>query len=434
MKAGILGGGLTGLTIGTHLNHDFEILEKNKECGGLCRSITDQGFTFDLGGGHIIFSRDNDILEFMKSLVKDNIIENKRNTKILHKGRYVKYPFENGIGELPEEDALHCLTHFLSAANDKKAGKHTPPSNFEEWMYQTFGKGIAEMYLIPYNKKIWNFEPSKMAVDWVIDRIPQPPVEDIIKSFLKIETEGYTHQLNFFYPRDGGIASTVNHLESKISEKIKKNINITKIEKKDKWIVHHDNGVEKYDKLISTIPVMELLGYMDDVPEDVMKAANDLKYNSLINVLIGVNKSKINDFHWTYIHEEDVKFNRLIFLSNYSPNVTPENKSSIAVEFTCNFNDEMWNKSDDEIINHVLSGLERKGIVNAEDICYSKVVKSKYAYVIYDLDYKKNIEKVLNFLESKGIEMCGRFSEFKYMNMDACIKSAMKMANKINGV
>ena len=47
MKIGILGGGLTGVRLGYFLNSDIEILEKNTETGGLCRSLQDEGFTFD---------------------------------------------------------------------------------------------------------------------------------------------------------------------------------------------------------------------------------------------------------------------------------------------------------------------------------------------------------------------------------------------------
>jgi protoporphyrinogen oxidase len=433
MKVGILGAGLTGLTLASMLKHDVELLEKAGACGGLCRSVQDAGYTFDVGGGHIIFSKDQQVLGFMNGLVRNGVVQNRRNTKILYKGKYVKYPFENGLGELPEDDALECLMHFLAAVQAKKAGVQPVPSNFEEWMYQTFGKGITEKYLIPYNRKIWNFPPSGMAADWVADRIPQPPVEDVIKSFLKLETEGYTHQLNFFYPSTGGIQSIIDTLGSGMSGRIRCNASITRIAKKDRWLVHHDGLVDEYDRLVSTIPVMELLDYLEDVPADVMDAARGLKFNSLINVLIGVDSPKMNDFHWVYIPEDDVDFNRLIFLSNYAPGMAPAGKSSVAVELTCQFGDEIWSKPDDVILKEIIAGLERKGVLKTSEVCYSKVVRSKYAYVIYDLDYNRNIKTVTDFLASIGIEICGRFSEFKYLNMDACIMSAMRMAKKLNG-
>jgi len=52
--------------------------------------------------------------------------------------------------------------------------------------------------------------------------------------------------------------------------------------------------------------------------------------------------------------------------------------------------------------------------------------------VIYDLDYIKKMQVIYRYFNEIGIELCGRFSEFKYLNMDACIRSAMNKANELN--
>jgi uncharacterized protein with NAD-binding domain and iron-sulfur cluster len=51
MRVGILGGGLAGLAAANFLKHDFEVLEKNEECGGLCRGLREKGFTSGNGRG-----------------------------------------------------------------------------------------------------------------------------------------------------------------------------------------------------------------------------------------------------------------------------------------------------------------------------------------------------------------------------------------------
>ena len=53
------------------------------------------------------------------------------------------------------------------------------------------------------------------------------------------------------------------------------------------------------------------------------------------------------------------------------------------------------------------------------------------AYVVYDLDHKKNMNRVSNFLKLNNIVSCGRFAEFEYMNMDHVIESAMKKSKAI---
>src|SRR5574341_374960 len=194
----ILGGGLTGLTLADLLNSKgVVILEKENECGGLCRSVRENGYTFDPGGSHIIFSKDTCALEFMKNALGDNICLRRRNTKILYKGKLVKYPFENGLFDLPKKDNLECLIGFLKAYIKRNIGTRSVPDNFKEWMYCTFGPGITEKYLIPYNTKIWKLDPGQMDLSWVDDRAPQPSLEDIIKASIGLGSEGYVHQLQF---------------------------------------------------------------------------------------------------------------------------------------------------------------------------------------------------------------------------------------------
>ena len=427
MKTAILGGGITGLTLGYLLNQkgvDFEILEKEHECGGLMRSLQEDGFTFDYGGSHIIFSKDKEVLDFMINLLGNNKIKNRRNTKILYKGRYVKYPFENGLADLPKEDNFECLFYFVQNLLAKERGNLKKPKNLKEWFYYTFGKGIAEKYLIPYNEKIWKYPLEKISLDWV-ERIPNPPIEDIIKSSLGIETEGYTHQLYFYYPKVGGIQSLIKSLEEKIKNRITKKFEVLKIKKEDgKWIVSDGRAEKVYDKIISTIPIHYLINALN-APEEVKNAVNNLKFNSLITVMIGIDKPKINDFTWLYIPDKDILTHRVSFPSNYSPFVAPEGKSSVLAEITCNIGDEIWRMNYEYLIEKTIDDLNKLKIIDRKDVCFAKVKRIKYAYVINDLDYHRNIRIVRNYTENLGVDLVGRFAEFKYLNMDGCIRSAI---------
>jgi len=429
MRTAILGGGLTGLTLGYFFNQkgiEFEILEKEQECGGLMRSLQEDGFTFDWGGSHIIFSKDKEVLDFMLNLLGDNKVKNRRNAKILYKGRYLKYPFENGLADLPKQDNFECLYHFIQNLIRKEKGELERPSNLKEWFYYIFGKGIAEKYLIPYNEKIWKYPLEKMSLEWV-ERIPNPPVEDIIKSSLGIETEGYTHQLYFHYPRAGGIQALIKSLERKMRDKVIINFDVKHIRKEDgKWIVSNGKEERIYDKIISTIPIHYLVDALN-APEEVKNVANNLKFNSLITVMIGVDKPKINDLTWLYIPDKDVLAHRVSFPSNYSPYVAREGKSSILAEISCKFGDDIWKMKDKDLIEITVEDLHRLKIFKKDDVCLLEARRVKYAYVINDLDYHKNMRLVQDYvMEKRGIDLVGRFSEFKYLNMDDCIRRAME--------
>ncbi len=426
MKIGILGGGLTGLTIASQSKNEFEVLEKNSDCGGLCRSLKENGFTFDYGGAHIIYSQNKSSVDFMLQMLKDNWHRGRRDNKIYYKGCFVKYPFENGLSDLPKEDNFECLYHYLK--NDCPS-----PSNFKEWIYYTFGKGIAEKYLLPYNRKVWNTKPEEMSLHWVEGRVPKPPLEDVIKSAIGIPTEGYTHQLNFFYPKEGGIQALIQGLEEKVENKITRNFAVNKIFKeKNGWCISDGEDQRKYDLVISTIPVLDLLKALEDVPEEVKSASSKLQYNSLIAVLLGLEGNSLPPYTAVYFPDEDLKFNRVGFPHVFSPDNTPSGYSSLMVEITAKENDPTWRLSDEELLRHSTQGLARCGLLDPKKVCFKKVVRSKYAYVIYDKDYLKNIGIVKNYIEKLGIVLCGRFAEFEYLNMDACIQRGRNLAEKIN--
>ncbi|MGD6806057.1 MAG: protoporphyrinogen/coproporphyrinogen oxidase [Candidatus Bathyarchaeia archaeon] len=434
MKIALLGGGLTGLTIGCLLSNnthvDFEVLEKEFECGGLMRTLYAEGFSFDYGGSHIVFSKNDESLNFIRSLLKKNRVRNRRNTKVLYKNCFIKYPFENGLSDLSKEENFECLFSFIQNLFSKEKGKSSKPDNLKEWFYHTFGKGIAEKYLIPYNEKIWKFSVDQMGLDWV-ERIPDPPIEDIVKSSLGIETEGYKHQLYFYYPKTGGIEAITKVLKEKIDEHVTTGYDVKKIKKEgNQWIVS-DGQIEKFfDKIISTIPIHKLVAAVD-APKNVRTAAKALKYNSLITVMLGVNKNKLNDLSWLYIPDKSVLTHRVSFPSNYSPYVAPPKKSSVLAEITCNFRDKLWTMTDDRLVERTTDDLSRLGLIDKKDVCFAKVQRTEYAYVISDLEYNANLKIVTKYFDELGIGLVGRFAEFKYLNMDACIESAMNYV-KIN--
>ena len=148
---GILGGGISGISLQRFLNSDSEILEMEDRAGGLCRTFEKDGFSYDIGG-HILFSKNQAYLDFAKKILGSNINQCRRVNQILYKGRYVKYPFENGLGVLDKEDIYECLTGYLNNKNTKR-------SNFREWMYTLLETGspksISCLTMKKYGNTLW---------------------------------------------------------------------------------------------------------------------------------------------------------------------------------------------------------------------------------------------------------------------------------------
>lgn len=426
MKIGILGGGLAGVSLAYFLQekgYDVEVLEKEAECGGLCRSFSKNGFCFDLGG-HIIFSKDQEILNLMVKMLENNKKKHYRNNKVWFKGRYVKYPFENGLSVLDLRDKLECVFGLL-------LNKHPEPSNFKEWIYYTFGNGLANQYLIPYNEKIWNCKTETMGTEWV-GRVPKPPIWDVVKSALGINTEGYTHQLYFYYPLEGGIQSIIRAFESKLRSIIN-NYPVKSIKRisQSRWLVSNGKEEREYDQIISCMPIFDLVASLENVPVEVKDAVAKLKSNSLSVVMLGIDKKDLTDKFAIYVPQKDLLFHRICFHSYMGPWYTPDGKSSVVAEITTNPDDGVYEMTDQELIEHVALGLAKEGFINKKDVCESAVQRMQYGYVVHDLAYQKNTRIFKDYFRSINLPLCGRFAEFEYLNMDATIKHAMNLSGEI---
>jgi len=435
VKTAILGGGLSGLTLARFLHErgeDLVVLEAEPAFGGLCRSRREGGFCFDSGGSHIIFSRDEEVLGFMLSVLGENRAVRKRNTRIFYKDRFVKYPFENGLSELPKEDLYFCLHEYIKTLIASEKGELSPVKTFQDWIYATFGKGIAECYLLPYNRKIWNYPPEQMSAHWVEGRVPRPPVEDIIRSAVGIETEGYTHQAVFSYPQEGGIEALVRAVALPITDRMTCGFRVSSIRRcGEGWEISDGIRTISADRLISTIPLQHLIPALEGVPEQVREAVGSLRYNSVCSVFIGVN-GKVPDISWLYVPDPGIGLlNRVSFPSNYSSWVAPEGCGSVLAEITYNEGDPLTRMDDTEIIRHVIQSLETMQLVKNEDVIYTGIARHRFAYVVYDLDYLANIHIVREYCREIGIDLVGRFAQFEYLNMDGCIRSVMEYIGKI---
>ncbi|HYO75378.1 MAG TPA: NAD(P)-binding protein, partial [Thermoanaerobaculia bacterium] len=224
-RLGILGGGISGIALAAQLDDNLDVLEKSSRIGGLCATVVEDGFTFDAAGPHIMFSKNKEVLNLMIGVLGDNVHQNRRENRIYFKGSLVKYPFENDLAALPKEDNFECIRDYIVNPRASET-----PTNLAQWSYATFGAGISDKYFIPYNEKIWNYDANKIGTEFV-ERIPKPPMEDVLKSAIGISTEGYLHQLYYSYPTHGGFEAIVKAFAERVKGEVHTNWTIASVEK-----------------------------------------------------------------------------------------------------------------------------------------------------------------------------------------------------------
>lgn len=428
-SVGILGGGISGIALAAQLGEDVEVLERNDRIGGLCATIIENGFTFDAAGPHIMFSKNNDVLQRMIDILRGNVHQNRRENRIYFKEKLVKYPFENDLAALPKQDTFECLYGYIA---NPRSGE--TPENLAQWSYATFGAGISEKYFIPYNRKIWNYDPEKIGLEFVA-RIPKPPMEDVVKSAIGIPTEGYLHQLFYSYPTNGGFEAIVKGFAAQVQGRVVTDCAVTSVEREgDEWRVRTSDGEERrYETLVSTLPIHELLKVWRDAPAAAHDAAGKLRYNSLVNVLIGCDTDSGHKYTAVYVPDPEIVFHRLSFPKAFGEQCAPQGCSSIMAEVTTNEGDGVWESSDEALIERAISGIEKIGFVNRGSIVYKRAVRFRYGYPVYDLDYRTNVTAMREAVRATGLRLLGRFAEFDYINSDVCIERALAMAEVLRG-
>lgn len=436
MKYTILGGGLAGVSLAYFIQDneeitEIEIIEKDEVLGGICRSFeATNGIKYDVGP-HIIFSKDKEILDFMNQLIEkdDNLEKHRRSNRIIHKGEFVQYPFENDLSKLPKSDIEKCVNSFLNNPYESYEAK-----NMLQFFLKTFGEGITNIYLRPYNEKIWKFDPSFMDTQ-MVDRIPKPPKEDIIKSAKGETIDGYTHQLYFTYPKEGGIQSLFNSLVSKLNSKVRittsqEVLSISKNE--NKYSIACTDINTNSDKIVSTIPANVLANVYQNIKDDVLNSANSLKYNSIIIAIANISYDKAGDNFAFMVADKEIIFHRLSKLDFMGGAYHQEGTATYLIEVTYRKGDLIDLSNDDSLREDISKGLLEIGFCqNVNQINFIDLKRFEYAYVVYDIEHRKNMDNIIDFFKTEGILLNGRFGEFEYLNMDAVLRHSLDLANNI---
>ncbi len=434
----ILGGGLSGLSMAYNLVKVCGlkpiVIEAGDRFGGLLKTVEKNGFLFDVGGSHILFSRDKNILKELLYFLKDNYIQHYRNTYIYYwNKRFIKYPFENGIYMLDPIERYEILKDIIELVVKREKDVLKKPRNLLEWFYYVFGKAISEKYLIPYNLKLWKRDLREISLEWVGDRVPQPPLDDIIKSAVGIPTEGYKHQLIFYYPIRGGIYALIegildhllkDSLDLRLKEKA---VSITLDE--DRVFIETTKGEYKARYVVSTIPVPELIKITRNTEGELKRYVRELDYNSLLVIGIGA-KTSIKNMHWIYFPQEDIVFHRIAFLSNYSPYMAPQDRASIIAEISINPR-ENSSPNINSLVSKTINDLEDLGIIERGSVETIVTQFWKYAYIVYNHSHRKTMKYITAYYRRYNVFLTGRFGLWEYSNMDKVWVMAKELSNKI---
>jgi len=444
----VLGAGIAGLSAAKKLsdnNLPVTIVEKESFIGGMSSCFTYKDYTVDYGP-HKIFTQMEPILREIKQLIGPDLLTVPKKSRIRLSGKYYSFPVRvtDLLLGMPVT-GVSCAISYVSM-NIKNKISTPDDSSYESSIKTRFGNKTYNLVFGPYAKKIWG-DPAKLSSDLAKTRVAIPSIGDLIRRVISgNKNKPLISADSFYYPKSGII-----EISNKLAEDIKRGGNEillntvpVKIDTKNhESTLKTDSGMTKiqpYSNLISTIPLQDFLALLDPLPpKEVITTARALRYRNLILFYIVITKNRLFDDSFIFYPEEKYVFNRLSEQKGFSESMIPPNKTVLCVEVTCSEDDETWKSNDNIVYSKIIDGLKEAHILTDESIEEHFVKRLIHAYPVYDINYRANLDTVLNYLDTiEHVYPIGRQGIFNYcgmadaMDMGLCAAEYILTSNVTN--
>lgn len=440
----IVGAGPTGLGAGYRLKElgeeSFLLLEKNSYVGGLATSFEDKaGFTWDVGG-HVQFSHYKYFDQLMeRALGKEGWLHHQRESWAWMEKRFVPYPVQNNIRYFPKEVMWKCLSGLIEIYKNPSSKK---PANFHEWILATFGQGLADVFMLPYNFKVWAFPPKEMAYHWVGERVSVTDLARVTENILfERDDISWGPNSTFQFPKTGGTGAIWNAVGELVGmDKISLHTTLTGIdyEKKEATVLRSGKTETiRFENLLSTAPLDQLVKIVRPaLGSDMLKAAQQLKFSTSHIIGLGLKGAPSESLRtkcWLYFPESDCPFYRVTVFSNYSPKNVPDiSKQWSLMAEVSESTAKAVNK--ETLIEEVIQGaLNTKLISSRHDIISTWSFSAPHGYPTPSLERDTALNALLPALDKLGIFSRGRFGAWKYevSNQDHSCMQGVEWVNRV---
>lgn len=429
----ILGGGLAGLSAAYHLGESGLrsrlVVESKATVGGTAGSVTTGAFTFDYTG-HLLHLHDSYGQALILDLLKDNLATHARKAWIYSQGAFTRYPFQANTKGLPTKTVVECVAGFLETVHRPRPLAKNP--DFLSWSRATFGDGITRRFMTPYNEKLWRLPLSKLTTEWQGRFVPKPSASEVVYGALTENNALFGYNASFRYPVRGGIQSLSDALAGRLEpDVVRTESPVTAVDLREKTAQVEGLGEVHYERLVNTLPLNVFLDFATPLPADVKAARKDLRWNTVWNLNLGIDRPAPADKHWIYYPEKRFPFYRVGFPSNFSASLAPEGHASLYLEAARPGGVRL---DRDKLEAAMIKGLREAGLLRRSDEISAKIwMPVPVGYVVYDRARTPAVEAIFRYFGTHGVESIGRYGGWKYSFMEETILDGKRCADRLTG-
>jgi protoporphyrinogen oxidase len=450
----VIGAGPAGLTAAYQLSKRgvaATILEADNVVGGISRTAQRDGWRFDIGG-HRFFTKVQAVENlWFEILGSEDFLRRSRKSRILYQGKLYDYPLVpmNALRNLGFVEAVRCMASYAWV-------RINPPkdtSNFEGFTAGRFGWRLYRTFFKTYTEKVWGVPATAIQSDFGAQRVKDLSIiRAVIEGFkpksLRIrrdKSKQVTSLIDEFnYPKygPGMMWERCAEIVTERGSKVLYESEVTKVEHRDGRAIAvtavTDGVPTRYEctDVISSMPIRKLLEAMDPAPPpDVLAAAHGLTYRDHITVALVVPPEAGFPDNWIYIHDPEVKVGRVQNFGSWSPYLVKDGRACLGLEYFVFEGDEMWNSSDEELVELGKRELAQVGLCDPSRVEAGYVVRTPKAYPMYDATFKANVAKLVEWLDANtpNVYPVGRNGMHKYNNQDHSMYTAMLSVENIFG-
>lgn len=427
----VLGTGMAGLGAGHALSRagvPFICYDKNPYYGGHTWSFRyESGFVFD-EGGHISFTKNERIRDLLASNIGGRYEEPRLKIDNYWRGHRITHPVQCNLRGLPPELAAAVIGDFVAVHQTPM----TAQPNYAAWLYQTYGKTFAETFPMVYGRKYHTTTMDQLTTEWIGPRMYRPSLEEVVYGALAGQRQSAHYVDVFRYPSVGGFLSYLEAFAKRFELRL--NHRLVGVDAKERVLRFANGASVRYERVISSMPLPELIPLIDGVPGDVRAAARQLAFTTAVLINLGIGRSDLSETHITYFYDDDIIFSRVNLPHMFSPQNAPPGAGTIQAEVYFSDKYKPLRVEPATLIEPVIRDLRRCGFIREDDAILLQDARiNRYANVIYDHDRAPALAKVHGFLREVGIAYCGRYGNWDHAWTDEAFISGEQAAEEIVG-
>ena len=415
------------------------VLEQRDGCGGNAGSFELEGLRVDYGSHRLHPACDPAILNDLRALLGDDLLDRPRHGRIRLGGRWIHFPLKpvDLLLRVPPSFAFgvagDMVRKFLPEANGQ-------PESFATILERGLGRTICREFYFPFARKLWGVAPPDLAPIQAHRRVSGSSFGKLLAKLtnaipgLKRPGAG-----RFFYPKHGygEISERIAQAAVKSGAEFLHGARVLGVDcegGRARAVRFERNGSEQIlaaDHVWSTLPVSLLLrGLNPQPPADVLAAAANISFRGMILIYLVLEQEQFTEFDAHYFPEESIRISRLSEPKNYCVSAEPRGRTILCAELPADPGSPEWAMSDDDLGRALVGWLGQAGLPVRAPVLRTVTRRLGQAYPVYRSGFEEHLRKLDDYAARvKGLLLFGRQALFAHDNTHHALFMAYSAAD-----